>query len=146
MKTDKIKEFIENSDLNTLQKNIFTGFLDRMEQIENTRIEDRTLIEQVANEKHLSEVLFSNDEVKIYSIFPSKNDWDVKFPIRSIFINEKGVWQRSCTVSPNFDIAYLVYLEKKYLGENSQFVEFSMKMLGIEIDNEGKVINKNKIC
>jgi hypothetical protein len=133
MNTEKLKEIVEKSDMLKLQKNVTIGFISRAEQYENRKAEDRLLIEQVANEKKLSEILYSSDSVKIYSIF-GKEDWDIKFPIRSIFVNKKGVWERSCTVSPSFEIAFLVYMEKKHLGNNSQFVDFALKMLEIKID------------
>lgn len=117
-----------------MQKIIALGFINRAEIFENQKSEDRLLIEQVANERKLSEILYSSDEVKIYSII-GEDDWDIKFPIKSIFVNKKGVWERNCIVSPSIDIAYLVYLEKKYLGLNSQFVDFALKMLEIKIED-----------
>lgn len=78
----------------------------------------------------------SNDDVKIYTVRPKeKDDWETKYPYRSIVKNKDGKWTRSCTVSPTLDIAYLVYLENKHLGLNSQFSEFAMKMLGIKIED-----------
>ena len=133
MNTEKLKEVIENSDMVRLQKIVAKAFISRAEQYENKKEEDRLLIEQVANENKLSEVIVSTDEVKIYTI-SSSDEWDVKYPFRIIYLNKKGVWERIYTVSPNLDLAYLSYLEYKHLGLNSQFVQFAMKML--EIPNE----------
>ena len=96
---------------------------------------DRELISQVAKEDKdkLLEVVLSTDEVKVYTV-SGKDEWDIKYPFRSIYA-EKGTWKRSSTVSPTFDIALIVYLQNKYLGLNSQFVEFAMKMLEISLED-----------
>ena len=133
MTTEKIKEFVNNSELPQLQKNVMNGFIDRAKDEQEKKREDRQLINQVANEKKLSEVVLSTDEVKIYTV-SGKDKWDIKYPFRSIYVGKKGTWERSSTVSPNLDLAYLVYLQYKHLGLNSQFVDFAMKML--EIPNE----------
>ena len=134
MNTDKLKEFVSNSELPQMQKNVMIGFINRAEQKQNEISEDKNLIEKVANEKKLSEIILSTDEVKIYTVY-GKEDWDVKYPYRSIYKNSEGNWRRCDTVSPNLDLAYLVYLEKKHLGLNSQFVQFATKMLEIKIDD-----------
>jgi hypothetical protein len=133
MQTEFIKELIKNSQLNQLQKNVFCGFIERAEIEQEKNKSDRLLIENIASEKKLSEIIFSNDDVKIYTVY-GMEEWDTKYPFRSIFLNEKGNWERSNTVAPNFDLAYLVYLEKKHLGFNSQFVDFATKMLEIKLD------------
>lgn len=136
MNTEKLKELITNSDSNQLQKNIMIGFIERAKEKESLRVEDRKIIEEVGNVKHLDEVVLSNDDVKIYTVRPKeKDDWDTKYPYRSIFKNKNGKWERTCTVSPSFDLAYLTYLEKKYLGINSQFTDFAIKMLEIKIED-----------
>lgn len=134
MNTEKIKQLIESSDMTRMEKNITTGFITRSEQHADKNQEDIILIGLVANEKKLSEILYSSDEVKIYSIYGTE-DWDIKFPIRSIFKNKKGTWERCCTVSPSLDIAFLVFLENKYLGSNSHFTDFALKMLEIKVEN-----------
>lgn len=134
MDLSKIKDAINSIDCNQMQKNVMKGFIDRASEDHNERIKDRTLIEDVAREKKLLEVIVSNDDVKIYTV-SGKEEWDVKYPYRSIFKDHKsGKWLTSNTVSPNLEVAYLVYLEKKYLGFNSQFVPFAAKMLEITID------------
>jgi hypothetical protein len=130
MTTEKIKEFVNNSELPQLQKNVMNGFIDRAKDEQERKQEDRQLIGQVANEKELSEVILSTDEVKIYTI-NGKDEWDVKYPFRSIYLSKKGTWEMTDIVSQNLDLAYLVYLQYKHLGLNSQFVDFAMKMLGI---------------
>ncbi len=135
MNTEKLKELIDNSDSNQLQKNVMMGFIDRAKENESLRREDRKLIEEFGNVKHLSEVVLSNDEVKIYTVAAKgKDDWDTKYPYRCIFKNKNGKWEKTHTVSPSLDTAYLVYLEKKHLGLNSQFFEFAIKMLEIKIE------------
>lgn len=136
MNTEKLKELITNSDSNQLQKNVMIGFITRAEESEDKNSEDRQLVIDIANEKRLSKIVLSNDEVKIYTVNPKgKDDWETKYPYRSIFKNKKGQWERTCTVSPSFDLAYLTYLEKKYLGLNSQFTDFAIKMLEIKIED-----------
>lgn len=130
---DILQKLVDNSELKPIQKNILKGFVKRAYEAEEQNKKDRELIEKIASEKKLSEIVFSTDEVKIYTVF-GKEEWDVKYPFRSIYLNNKGVWERTNTVSPNMDLAYLVYLEKKHLGMNSQFVDFAMKMLEIKID------------
>lgn len=133
MNTEELKEIIKHSDMSNIQKDVTIDIISRFKQIEDKRASDRLLIEQVANEKKLEEILYSSDEVKIYSII-GNNNWDIKYPIRIIFLNKKGTWERSNTVSPNFEIAFLIYMENKHLGYNSQFVNFALKMLEIKID------------
>jgi hypothetical protein len=136
MNTEKLKELINNSELNQLQQNVMVGFIDRANELEQLRREDRKLIEEAGGVNYLDEVILSNDDVKIYTVRPKeKDDWETKYPYRSIVKNKDGKWTRSCTVSPTLDIAYLVYLENKHLGLNSQFSEFAMKMLGIKIED-----------
>lgn len=136
MNTEKIKELIENSDMLKIQKNHALGFINRIEKDEAQKTEVLHLIQQITNEKNIVEVLYSSDEVKIYSVYTihGKDEWVVKFPIRSIYLDKNGVWKKSCTVSPNFDVAFLDYLEKKYLGNNSQFMSFAIKMLEMKIE------------
>lgn len=133
MTTDKIKEVINNSELSQLQKNVMKGFIERAKEEQEMKREDRQLIEQVANEKKLSEVILSTDEVKIYTV-SGKDEWDIKYPFRSIYLSKKGTWERTNTISPTLDWAFLVYLQYKYLGLNSQFVDFAVKMLEITND------------
>lgn len=130
---EKIKEIAINSDLPPQQKNVINGFIDRAKDEQERERYDRQLIEQVANEKKLSEVILSTDEVKIYTI-SGKDEWDIKYPFRSIYLSKNGTWERTNAVSPTFDLALLVYLQYKHLGANSQFVDFATKML--EINNE----------
>ena len=130
MTTEKLKDFVNNSELSILQKNLLNGFIDRAKDEQQRKREDRMLIEQVANEKYVSEIILSTDDVKIYTI-SGNDDWAIKYPYRSIYLNKNGAWARSNTVSPNLDLAYLVYLQNRHLGLNSQFVDFAMKMLEI---------------
>ncbi len=134
MDLSKIKEAINSIECNQLQKNVMNGFIDRAAENNNQRIADRTLIEDVAREKNLSEVIISNEDVKIYKV-SGKEDWDINYPYKSIFKETKsGKWIMSGTASPTLDLAFLVYLEKKHLGFNSRFVDFAAKMLEIKLD------------
>lgn len=133
MITEKIKELVNNSELLQHQKYIMNGFIDRAIDEQERKRKDRQLIEQVAKEKKLAEVILSTDEVKIYTV-SGKEEWDIKYPFRSIYLTKAGIWARTNTVSPTLDLAFLVYLQYKHLGINSQFFDFAMKML--EIPNE----------
>ena len=133
MNTEKLVELLVKSDLPQMQKSVFGGFIQRASDRETKRQDDRQFIEQIANEKKLSEVILSTDEVKIYTV-SGKDELDIKYPFRSIYLGKKGTWERTNTVSPNLDLAYLVYLQYKHLGLNSQFVDFAMKMLEIPND------------
>lgn len=134
MTTEKIKELINNSEMPNIQKNVLNGFIDRAKEQQEKKLQDRYLIKKVANEKKLSEVILSTDEVKIYTV-SGNDEWDIKYPFRSIYLRENGTWERTNTVSPNLDLAYLVYLQYKHLGLNSQFVDFAVKMLDIKIED-----------
>lgn len=130
---DKIKELIENSELNRVQKTISKGFIERSLEAEEKVSNDLKLIKEIGKEKIIDEVLYSSDEVKIYSV-GGKGEWEIKYPIRSIY-KKDDKWRRNSTVSPDFDTAYLSYLQHKHLGANSDFSYFAMKMLGIEIED-----------
>lgn len=134
MNTDKIKELINSSDLNQLQKNVTNGFIDRANNYEIERQLDRDLIEKVAKETKLKSVILSTEDVKIYTVY-GKDEWSIKYPFRSIYLNKDGKWVRCNAVAPNLDTAFIIYLEQKYLGMNSRFSDFALKMLEIKIDN-----------
>jgi hypothetical protein len=79
-------------------------------------------------------IILSTDEVKIYKIVPTKDEWTVKYPYRVVF-KKNDKWGRCHTVCTSFDEAILTYLGEKYDGQNSQFASFAMKMLQM---GEGK--------
>jgi hypothetical protein len=133
MTTEKIKELVNNSELPEIIKINLNGFIDRAKEEQERKYEDRLLIEQVANEKKLSEVILSTDEVKIYTV-SIKSEWHIEYPFRIIYLGNDGTWQIINTIYPNLDLAYLGYMQYKYLGLNSQFVDFAMKMLEIPKD------------
>lgn len=128
---EALKELVNATEWRQLQKNVMNGFIDRAKGEQDRKHEDRQLIEQVTDEKNLSEVVLSTDEVKIYTV-RGKGEWDVKYPYRSIYAGKDGTWVRCNMVSPTLDVAYLVYLENKHLGANSNFTHFASKMLGIQ--------------
>lgn len=134
MNSNKLKDIISgNVDLSQMQKGLLTGFVMRSEERENAMQEDRKLVEAVANEKNVDEIILSTDEVKIYTV-RGKEEWQIKYPFRSIYKDAKGNWVRCGTVSPNLDVATLVYLSNKYSGANGQFADYAIKMLGIKIE------------
>lgn len=130
MNTSRLVELVKASSNNEFQKGLDLAFIARAEEDYNKKRQDVLLIEQVSGAKKVSEVLLSNDEVKIYTI-SGKDEWDIKYPYRSIFLNKKGVWETTNVVSHSFDLAFLIYLQAKQLGHNSQFLDFAMKMLEI---------------
>jgi hypothetical protein len=130
---NKIIKLIEDSELGRTQKLIAKGFIERSIEDDQKASDDLNLIKEIGKEKIIDEVLYSSDEVKIYSV-GGKGEWEIKYPIRSIY-KKDDKWVRNSTVSPDFDTAYLSYLQYKHLGANSDFSYFAMKMLGIEIED-----------
>lgn len=133
MNIDKLKELIESSELSQLQKNVMNGFIQRAKDEQERKSEDRQLIEQVANVKNLSEVVLSTYEVKIYTV-SGIDEWDIKYPFRSIYLDKQGKWRRVNTVAPTLDTAFLNYLEYKHIGWNTRFADFAIKMLEIKLE------------
>jgi hypothetical protein len=134
MKTDKLEELIDGSDLNQMQKNITKGFILRAKEDLEEVGKDRKLIEETYSKDMYFDIILSTEEVKIFKIKNSKNKWDVKYPYRSIFLKDKGKWERVSTVSPSLDIAFLNYLGLKYDGYSTRFADFAMRMLEIKIE------------
>ena len=133
MTADKLSELVNNCELSQLQKNLMLGFIQNAMEAKNKNSIDRKLIEEKAGINNISEVLLSNDDVKIYKV-RGKETWEVKYPYRSIYCDKKGVWRSTNMVSPSFDVAFIVYLEAKYLDSNSRFSDFALKMLEIKIE------------
>lgn len=134
MKTDKLQELINGSDMNQMQKNIFLGFISRAEERETKRAETRDLIEKVYNKCTVEDIPLITDEVIIFKIIGKKDDeWDTKYPYRSIYFKD-GKWNRIHTVCTSVDEVLLTYLGEKCLGGNSQFADFAMKMLNMKIE------------
>ena len=131
MITDKIIALIESSDMMPTRKLIAKSKIEQITELEQKRKEDRDLIEKIADEKKISEIVFSNTDVKIYTVF-SNREWDIKNPYRIIYKNEGGAWRKCNTILPSLDLAYLTYLEHKHIGLNSQFAKFAAKMLEIK--------------
>lgn len=134
MDIEKLRKIImHNDEVSILQTSMMLTFVSLAKELQDKRNADYMLIEQTSREPKISEVVLSTDEVKIYTV-SGKNEWDIKYPYRSIFLNSKGVWERSGTVSPSLDLAYLVYLENKHLSPNSKFTDFAIKMLEIKLE------------
>lgn len=127
---EKLIELVKSSDMPNVKKLMTIGFIERANESEENNRRDRKLIEDIAGEKGAVETLLCNEDVIIYKIF-SKDDWGLDYPFRMIYKNSDGRWHRISTVAPSFDVAYLIYLEHKYLGLNSQFSLFASKMLNI---------------
>lgn len=130
MKKEQLQRLVDQSDLSGIPKNVMTGFLERSHEAFQRSQQDRELIEAVAREKRVEEVVVSTDEVKIYTV-GGNHRWSVNYPYRSIFRDQNGTWKNGSSVSPTLEIAFLDYLQTKYLGMNSQFAQFAVKMLGI---------------
>jgi len=130
--SERLKELVNNSEFSQIQKNMMIGFISRANEDQEKKSNDRKLIEEIANEKRFSEVIISTDEIKIYTV-SGHGEWEIKYPFRSIYLDKNGVWSRTNTVSPNLDIAYLIVLQCKHLGLNSEFVGFAMKMLEMPV-------------
>ena len=132
---DKLKHLCaEDKTLTKVHKIIIDAFIDRADEQETSRIKTQQLIESIAHEKHILDIVLSTDDVKIYTV-GGKDEWEIKYPYRCIILDKNGKWKRCSTVSPTFDIALLVYLQNKHIGENSQFADFAIKMLNINLED-----------
>ena len=129
---ENIKQVIEESDSNTLFKTLANRYIDNTEYILSIERKNRELVETVAREKHLLDILYASDEVIFYTVYGS-DEWSVKYPVRSIYKNNKDNWERCATVAPTMDTAYLVYLEDKQKARG--FADFALKMLDIKLED-----------
>jgi hypothetical protein len=125
-----IKQLVENTELPTLQKNNIRGFLERSNEADEKKKQDIDLIEQIDKRGRLLEIYLSNEEVKIYTTI-GRTDLEKQFPF-SILLYKDNKWHRLSRVSSSFDIAFLIYLENKYLGDGYGFSHFAAKMLEIK--------------
>jgi hypothetical protein len=132
----KLEDLINSSDMSQLHKNVSLGFVARAKENEEGRRKIRDLVEEIANEKNLDEIILSTEEVIIYTIRPriKGDEWDMKYPFRSIYFNGEK-WCRVHIVSSSLDEAMLTYLGEKYQGGNSQFAGFALKMLEIKTED-----------
>ena len=129
---ENIKRLITESNNNTLFKTIANKYIDGVEEMLSTRSLNRELVETVATEKHLLNILYASDEVIFYTVY-GNDEWSIKYPVRSIYKNDKGNWERCATVAPTMDTAYLVYLEDKQKARG--FADFALKMLDIKLED-----------
>ena len=127
-----IKQVIEESNHTSLVKTLANKYIDGLEEMLSTRSLNRELVETVAREKHLLDILYASDEVIFYTVY-GNDEWTIKYPVRSIYKNNKGNWERCATVSPTMDTAYLVYLENKQDARG--FADFALKMLDIKLED-----------
>ena len=127
-----IKQVIEESNHTSLVKTLANKDIDGLEEMLSTRSLNRELVETVAREKHLLDILYASDEVIFYTVY-GNDEWSIKYPVRSIYKNDKGNWERCATVAPTMDTAYLVYLENKQDARG--FADFALKMLDIKLED-----------
>lgn len=127
-----IKQVIEESNHTSLVKTLANKYIDGLEEMLSTRSLNRELVETVAREKHLLDILYASDEVIFYTVY-GNDEWSIKYPVRSIYKNDKGNWERCATVAPTMDTAYLVYLENKQDARG--FADFALKMLDIKLED-----------
>lgn len=127
---EKINELIESSDNSEIHKSIMKGVVMREENRQESHRDDMNLIEKFAGSARVSEILLSNEDVKIFKVY-GRDEWDIKYPYRSIFRVGEDNWRLIHTVASSFDIAFLYYLENRHLGSNSNFTQFATKMLNI---------------
>ena len=127
-----IKQVIEESNHTSLVKTLANKYIDGLEEMLSTRSLNRELVETVAREKHLLDILYASDEVIFYTVY-GNDEWSIKYPVRSIYKNNKGNWERCATVAPTMDTAYLVYLENKQDARG--FADFALKMLDIKLED-----------
>ena len=127
-----IKQLIEESNHTSLVKTLANKYIDGLEEMLSTRSLNRELVETVAREKHLLDILYASDEVMFYTVY-GNDEWSIKYPVRSIYKNDKGNWERCATVAPTMDTAYLVYLENKQDARG--FADFALKMLDIKLED-----------
>lgn len=130
---DKLRNIVIESKQNLPIQASLLGLINTMENIEGKRMEHRDIVEKCGI-KNLLDIVMGNDDVIFYTVYSKNNDeWDVNFPFRSIIKNDKGNWERVSTVSPSLDLAYIAYLGQRYLGHNSGFANFAVRMLNIKI-------------
>ena len=123
-----LKKLVKNSDLSKFKKNQTLNFIEQAKNEQAKRDKVRGIIASVCAD-NVEEVCLANDAVIIFKIAAKKNnDWSIKYPYRII---HKGLMSEVC---PTLDYAMLVYLGKKYDGNNSQFAGYAAKMLSIEIE------------
>ena len=127
-----IKQVIEESNHTSLAKTLANKYIDSTEYVLSFERKNRELVETVATEKHLLNILYTSDEVIFYTVY-GNDEWSIKYPVRSIYKNDKGNWERCATVAPTMDTAYLVYLEDKQKARG--FADFALKMLDIKLED-----------
>lgn len=126
-----LNDLIEKTELPSMQKRRLKGLVQfAHEEKEQSQI-DRKFVEETASEKHLVDIVLKTDSIIIYAVYGS-DDWAVKYPYRSIYLNKKHQWQRCGTVSHSLESAFLIAIGERQLGGNSNFYSFAAKMLELE--------------
>lgn len=134
MEIGRLENLIDGADFSQMTKNVFKGFVHRAKENEDKRAEARQLIENIYGKCSLESISIMTDELVIFKIIGRKDDeWDTKYPYRGIFFKDNK-WNRIHTVCTSVDEVLLTYLGEKYLGTDSRFADFAMKMLNMKIE------------
>lgn len=127
-----LKELVEATNLANIRKGMIQGFIERSEEAELERRTTKELIEKTMfSKKHTFDVLVSTDSIIVYKIVNGQDEWDIKYPYRSLYKDSKDRWVQCHVVSFSLETALLVALEHKF--EAREFSHFAIKMLDIEV-------------
>ena len=124
-------DLIDKSELSTIRKHQTKALVQFAYEERTQNQADRKFVEETANEKHLSDIVLKTESIIIYTVY-GNDDWAVKYPFRSIYLDKKQQWRRCGTVSHSLESAFLIAIGEKQLGGNSQFYGFAAKMLELE--------------
>lgn len=132
MNIEKLKKLILNgfsTDISDMEKHVFTGFVERANR-ESKIAADKELIKSVGLDNNLNEILLSTDYVKIYTV-TGNDKFDGDYPYRLIYKNKQdnSAWRRCPEALDTLDRAMLVYLQYRHIGENSDFINLTTKIL-----------------
>lgn len=138
MNTDKIKDIILNTqELTQIEKNVAIRNINDYNLKKTKEAEDLILIDLFKDspKNQIKNILVSTDNLKIYDVMRPECYKKAPF-IKCIYKNKANKWVKIDYAFPNIDYVYIFYLEHKYLGNNSQFSIFALKMLGINASTE----------
>lgn len=124
-------DLIDRSELSTIRKHQTKALVQFAYEERDQNQTDRKFVEETASEKHVSDIVFKSDSIIIYTVY-GNDDWSVKYPFRSIYLDKKQQWRRCGTVSHSLESAFLIAIGERQLGSNSQFHGFAAKMLELE--------------
>ena len=130
MNIEPLIDLIERSDLPQLQKQVNKGFVIRALDAETERRRISDIIKALIDNVRIDEVVISTEEVIIYKVLATKDEWDIKYPFRLV-MNIKDKWVKVSEVCDTLDYAILIYLATKHNQKDSGFPYFAERMLGI---------------